>query len=509
MKIQTLNKETIDRIKKLGLIQDPFGMFTRVHIPGHYVLGALERAGNEALLLGYLIFVKSGQQMMVEWIWVEPTVRNRGVGDALMKAAFRIAGGFDIPVMGAYLPYMYGRSAICPGEASFAGRYFGLGETEIPGQWVLSVRNLQLVSKRVKKLYEEVREKKKNVVITPLREVGAKTNLLLESLEQASFMEMNYALGDKREYLEDTISMVCSDETGKGKGAVLWQKTGKGLYLAAIGAEEEGLLFKLFLASILQIIKDYAANTLVRMELWTFPYAPFLRTLLGWNGGAVVMTGAVPGVLQKGPSPAIPDIGALLQNASDAVITHYLNRAGKAASDAFSEEAMEALAAGADLSEEAAEEESGTTELTIKEVAKLPLVKDDKDIEGFVAGKLDEVTLPVLREWIDTLVLQNIADAPPWLRIIPLEYYDGDTSMFYVDKKTGDFGLCLTHYEPESDSLVYVALDGSEKEDGCEAFRCLLAESLKRAITEYDDSVTVVIPDQKVHFVLDFSSDKK
>ena len=301
---------------------------------------------------------------------------------------------------------------------------------------------------------------------------------------------MTYAIGDKREYLEDTISMVCSDETGKGKGAVLWQKTGKGLYLAAIGAEEEGLLFKLFLASILQIIKDYAANTLVRMELWTFPYAPFLRTLLGWNGGAVVMTGAVPGVLEKGPSPAIPDIGALLQNAEDAMITHYLTRAGKAAS-------------------EAAGEESGTTELTIKEVAKLPLVKDDKDIEGFVAGKLDEVTLPVLREWIDTLVLQNIADAPPWLRIIPLEYYDGDTSMFYVDKKTGDFGLCLTHYEPESDSLVYVALDGSEKEDGCEAFRCLLAESLKRAITEYDDSVTVVIPDQKVHFVLDFSSDKK
>jgi hypothetical protein len=217
------------------------------------------------------------------------------------------------------------------------------------------------------------------------------------------------------------------------------------------------------------------------------------------------MSGDVARVLERGTAPGVTDIGELVNDAVDAVITGYLFRTGKAASDMFSPEAMEALAAGAEAAADqgTAETEPLTRELSSKDVAKLPLLKEDINIKGLLIGSLKMLHLPTLQEWMDTLVLQNMEDAPPWLRIIPLEYYDMETSVFYKDPAEESFGLCLTHYEPETKSLIYVALDGSYGENKEKRLRSLLATSIHLALREFEEEITLVIPEKKMHFVLD------
>ena len=438
-------------------IQDPFEMLNRLMLPGHHALVAVEQNGDEDLYLGILIFVRVRDAMMVEWIWVEPVVRDRGIGEELIRAAFTVAHGFGLSKLHAYIPRLYGRESVCPRDVSFAKRYFGEDEREVPGEWSRSLKNLTVSLKSLKRTFEEDKERLKNVVIEPLRQEAGRMNAILQSLEETKAVESLYPLSDKRELIETRISMVvASGDAGKGgSGCAIWQEAGeKDLFLSGFGATDHGLFRKLFLASLLQIMKDYTADTTIHVQLWTEDYADIMRETFGENGGALFLTGDVESFLQRGPEPSYRDADELLlENPTD-----FLNRY---------------------LTEPERENELTSIEEAMKR-------HEMKTKKRSAVKSLRGLTLSELGEGLDVLLQKDREESPKWFRSIPVAYYDLTTSLCSVDKEDRITGICLTHYEEDEEKL-YVVGTIEEKDE-------LLPISLAMAKEKYSSKLSVVLP---------------
>ena len=439
-------------------IRDPFGMLKRLTVPGHYALAAVETVGAEELTLGVLTFAKTGDSMMVEWIWVEQAVRDKGIAHELMMAAFRVADGFGIPELYAYLPFFYGRESVCRGDVNFARRYFGEGGSPVPGEWQRSVQNLTPVIRELKQLFDAREDKNTLSAIEPLRNKGAGITKTLSLLEKAEQVETLYPLAaDKKDRLALEVSMVTASEQDPA-GGILWQEMGDELLLCAYGAANPGTFQKLLLASLMQIKKDYTPDTVIRIQLWTDAYTDLIRQVFGENSGALLLKGDVKQILVSGPTSGFEPVEVLEDNPAEVLNGYFLE----------------------------AEEQGRAREVSIGEAKRL--YQPPQGTKKSQIKTLRGILLTELSEGLNLVLDKEENRDRGWIKNVPVDYFDQTTSLCKKDPSGRILSMCLTHYEEEEERLYVVGcFEEREKTE-------LLPISLMMAGESYSPNLTVVLP---------------
>ena len=115
MKIVGLKEENREYFSGL----DPFNIMGRECKNGAVCLGAVMREKNEETPAGLIVFTLNENELLINWIYVEPRYRGLEIGDELLEAVFDLARESDRSYVCAILPEEYGNDLVCKGGEEF------------------------------------------------------------------------------------------------------------------------------------------------------------------------------------------------------------------------------------------------------------------------------------------------------------------------------------------------------------------------------------------------------
>lgn len=140
MRIVRLTKEQ----REFFLGMDPFFMMERLEFPGSFALAALEtdETTHTDLPAGFLICSLGRERLVIEWLYVAPVHRMKGVGEQLLLAAFDAAVSGSLKTVCASMNRMNQRELVCPEQELYFQQRLFLTRQELPGEWVTDIRTI-------------------------------------------------------------------------------------------------------------------------------------------------------------------------------------------------------------------------------------------------------------------------------------------------------------------------------------------------------------------------------
>ena len=144
MKITELRKDHRDFFADM----DPLMFLERAELPDRECLAAFiteeddESAKGKDIPAGLLIYRKTKESLMIEWVCVRAEYRYDGVGSELVDKVFNIAQENGMDTVEIYLNGEFGRDEICPGEEDYIDDFLFSGEKELFGEWLIETRTL-------------------------------------------------------------------------------------------------------------------------------------------------------------------------------------------------------------------------------------------------------------------------------------------------------------------------------------------------------------------------------
>ena len=273
MRIVRLTKEQ----REFFLGMDPFYMMERLEFPGSFALAALEtdETTNTDLPVGLMICSTGKDRLVIEWLFVSPEHRMKGVGEQLVLAALEAAENGSLKTVCAYMNRTDQRERICSGEEQyFMERLFGEKQA-LPGEWVTDIRTIAANP------YFK-RKKETNDQICFLRYLsGAKRSEYITAL--AASVPMLYPVDKNSALLDPDISLfLFQDEKLCGgflaqcvttpvyevsKGRILQTGERQTLYPVLFRAASEKVAGALLLATVGAAQRKYEPDTAVHVIL--------------------------------------------------------------------------------------------------------------------------------------------------------------------------------------------------------------------------------------------------
>ena len=221
MKLKTVKKEGVPKLS----------------LPGYYCIGAfLEDAGDDAEPLGIIIYSDTGKELIIEWLFVSPEYRGRGIGEKLLSGIYLLSGEKNYKEIGALLTETPSVSEALPVmEGYLKDRYF---EREVPisGQWHGKLK----AAAKSKALKEKKGKNPAGVTIGTASELTTQQKRgLLKMLSQKDRVAwMNPGKGEGEEKSIDDVSILCYKDK-EILGAAIFASKGEDLFLTGFYAEGE------------------------------------------------------------------------------------------------------------------------------------------------------------------------------------------------------------------------------------------------------------------------------
>ncbi len=246
---------------------DQLSLLERASFPGYYVLAAYDdeskEAGDEAV--GCILFSLGKKGIVIQWIYVEPSYRGRGVSDELILAARDAGYENAVTELNAYIPSLYGRKIVCVGEESYIDYAFGDETDSSLGEWSTSFEAL------LKHPLFRVKEQEEGYDLfsfsdLKMREIGK----AIENIREKAGVLSLYDVSGHEDLIEPEIS-IFSFEKGtqreRPNGCILFQKAGNTLYPVYVYAGDTDVL-KAMIRKCIKATKDlYGNRQKIRMIL--------------------------------------------------------------------------------------------------------------------------------------------------------------------------------------------------------------------------------------------------
>ncbi|MCR5655314.1 MAG: GNAT family N-acetyltransferase [Lachnospiraceae bacterium] len=257
MKIIQLTKEQIECFPDI----DPFFIADRLDIPGYFALGVVEEIEDENIALPYALLVGSiyKDRPVIEWLSVRPEVRDNGIGELLLDAAFDVAkeGGYD--ELYAYVSSEAVR--VNPQAPEFFRERLFHDAVEVFGEWEGMLRDLDKEG-----VLEDAEVGMKSLYPLSALPSGEKRKVT-EYLEQADAWSL-YKVGTHSDLLEEDLSFVVMGKNGVS-AALLIQYAGGKLYPVYMkmgnSKETDGMVA----ASLKAAKKKYSPHAILHISLRT------------------------------------------------------------------------------------------------------------------------------------------------------------------------------------------------------------------------------------------------
>ena len=168
MKVLRLRKEETYYFAWL----DPFDYLDRLSLPHYFALAGLEKTGKEDVPTALLVASMSGNNLVIEWLCVDPDKRQQGYGSAMVQELFSIAKRGGIGQVSLRVREEDEMTALWENAADFFGGMFFDREEELPGELRAELFPLS-GSAYFQEAGENVKRLKAGEEIRPIRECKA------------------------------------------------------------------------------------------------------------------------------------------------------------------------------------------------------------------------------------------------------------------------------------------------------------------------------------------------
>ena len=110
--MKIINLTSVKRAYFAGL--DPLEMLEETQGKVDFCLGAAKDTEEGDVPTGLIICSQRGSEVIIRWLYVEPSERGKGFGEALLSKVWEVASQAGCRYLCAYLPRRYGWDYVCP-----------------------------------------------------------------------------------------------------------------------------------------------------------------------------------------------------------------------------------------------------------------------------------------------------------------------------------------------------------------------------------------------------------
>ncbi len=115
--MKIINLTSVKKAYFTGL--DPLEMLEEAQDKTDFCLGTADDTKEGDVPTGLIICSQYGSEVVIRWIYVEPSERGKGFGEALLSKVWDVASRAGCRYLCAYLPRRYGWDYVCPEGESF------------------------------------------------------------------------------------------------------------------------------------------------------------------------------------------------------------------------------------------------------------------------------------------------------------------------------------------------------------------------------------------------------
>ena len=269
MEIKLVEKKDFDKLSAL----DPFGRMYLNYLPGHYCLGACEKDEEDNdLFVGTMFFTLSDEAVVIDWLFVEESMRRRGIGEGFLKLAYEMALKKEKADIMASVFSVERVEKEYPGAIDYLDEhYFGEPDNSTS---VLSF-SLEETEKILEKLPIGTKEGIKTAALKDLD--GEKRKKLYKDRG----LDRLYKMEPGGNEAEPACSVVCVKD-GVIEGALLVNEAGKELAVTGFMGKDQEVIISL-LESFFTACdkKGYPENTVVNMTFHTEKQRKYMEGIFG------------------------------------------------------------------------------------------------------------------------------------------------------------------------------------------------------------------------------------
>ena len=276
MRLRVLREEEIKDYREL----DPFDMLERAALPGYYCVGVFASDGRPKAA-GLMLYQKTEEDMILEWMYVDQGKRGCGLGEALLEGAYRIALAEEKDTLKAALTDYWERDRVCSvHEGYIRDRYF---EEELPlsGEWHGRLSAFAK-SHRIRKY--ETSDQTMGEIRMLSSFTAKERHRILEDLAKDPRGLLRQPVVKSEKAVERNIS-VCTMKGEKLTGAAIFEKAGTGIYLSGFLARTREHAMVLLVRGLSAAAEAYP-DAMFHMILKKNIFEEAMEELFGkpWNG---------------------------------------------------------------------------------------------------------------------------------------------------------------------------------------------------------------------------------
>ena len=271
MKLKVIKKEEYSSV----IDMDPFSVGSRLFLPGYYCIGAFPENNEENVPYGILIYCDTGNELIVNWLYVAVEHRGCGIGERLLSGIYILARKRSYKQIGAVLCDTPDTRSACPVWAGYLwDRYF---DKKVPhaGEW-----HVKLKSILKKRAFRENRmESDPGVICRMARDltVAQKNEIIKRLVSDERTIRMYKAEQDAKRV--DDLSIFCFDDK-EFCGAAVFESGGRDLYLTYFFALRDDLVYYMLPAAIIEAFRD-RPGTVLHIAVRDNYYEELFSELLG------------------------------------------------------------------------------------------------------------------------------------------------------------------------------------------------------------------------------------
>ena len=271
MKLKVIKKEELSGINDM----DPFSVGSRLFLPGYYCIGAFPENNEENVPYGILIYCDTGNELIVNWLYVAVEHRGCGIGERLLSGIYILARKRSYKQIGAVLCDTPDTRSACPvWEGYLWDRYFDKKGYHA-GEWHVKLKSI--LKKRA--FREKKIESDPGVICRMARDLTvAQKNEIIKRLASDDAVLRMYKKEQAAGAMDD-VSIFCFDDR-ELCGAAVFEANGRDLYLTYFYALRDDLVYYMLPAAIIEAFRDHP-GTVLHIAVRENDYEELFSELLG------------------------------------------------------------------------------------------------------------------------------------------------------------------------------------------------------------------------------------
>lgn len=271
MKLKVIKKEDYKNIYDL----DPFSIGSRLFLPGYYCIGAFPENDEENVPYGILIYCDTGNELMINWLYVAPEHRGYGIGEKLLSGMYILAHEMSYKQITAVLCDTPDTRNTCPvWEGYLWDRYF---DKKVPhaGEWHVKLKSI--LKKR--EFREKKTESKPGVICCMAKDLTvAQKNEIIKRLASDDAVLRMYKKEQAAGAMDD-VSIFCFDDR-ELCGAAVFEANGRDLYLTYFYALKDSQAYYMLHAVIVEAFTQ-RPGTVLHIAVRKNDYEELFSEILG------------------------------------------------------------------------------------------------------------------------------------------------------------------------------------------------------------------------------------